>query len=55
VGLLGVAGVAKVSTIGIEDLEPQVRRQVERFRTEVELFFTRAEKDAARTVTKEIK
>jgi hypothetical protein len=55
VGLLGVAGVAKVSTIGIKDLDPQVRKQVERFRTEVELFYTRAEKEAARTVTKEIK
>jgi hypothetical protein len=55
VGLLGVAGVAKVSTIGIEDLDPQVRKQVEQFRSEVELFFIRAEKEAAQTVTKEIK
>jgi hypothetical protein len=37
--LVSIAAV-KVSTIGIKDLDPAIRRQLEKFRVELELFFT---------------
>jgi hypothetical protein len=42
VPMIGPGTVAKVETIGVEDLDPQVVRQLEAFRTELELFYTEA-------------
>jgi hypothetical protein len=39
-GTLGAYAATKVSEVGIKDLDPDVRRQLEQFRIELELFYT---------------
>ena len=39
-GTVGAIAATKVSEIGIKDLDPTVRRQLEQFRIELELFYT---------------
>ena len=49
VPMIGLGTVAKVEAIGIEDLDPAVVRQIEAFRTELELFYTEALTEGSRT------
>jgi hypothetical protein len=48
---ISVGTIAKVDTIGIENLDPQVVRQIEAFRTELELFYTEALTEGSRSLS----
>jgi hypothetical protein len=47
-GTLSTYAATKVSEVGIKDLDPAVRRQLELFRTELELFYTFSLSESAR-------
>ena len=49
-GRLSAFAATKVSEVGIKDLDPAVRRQLEQFRTELELFYTFSLSESARTM-----
>lgn len=50
VPMIGLGTVAKVETIGIENLDPAIVRLVEQFRTELELFYTEALTEGGRHI-----
>jgi len=48
-GTLSAYAATKVSEVGIKDLDPTVRRQLEQFRIELELFYTSSLSEATRS------